>query len=60
MKLNIEGSVWDVDGIRIDGSKVIAILKGGAEIATRGANAAALLAAFPKVAEDAKKVLAKK
>ena len=60
MKLTIERQIWDVDSIRIDGSKVIAILKNGTEIATRGANAAILIAAFPKVAEEAKKVLAKK
>ena len=54
MKVTIESKVWDVENIRADGSKIVAILKGGREIVTRGANAAILTAAFPKALEAKK------
>jgi len=45
-KIRVAGREWDVESIREDGSKVIAKLVGGAEIATRGATANALRSAF--------------
>ena len=45
-KVRIAGQDWNVESIKQDGGKVIAVLVGGQEIVTRGVKAQALLTAF--------------